>query len=148
MASVIDDYLEIAAQLGPSGIRRQLLDRELHKVNQEIGAFAPWPVSIRQDLGLAYDSRPVSLCCESEQWRAATVIQILAALRGQEAAIIIDRADILDNGNKNRLFKCLAAMPFTSLVFLKADNREDTLDLSKKGAGVSYWISAGILSEI
>lgn len=148
VAKTIDHYLEASKVLGASGIRKAILAGKIQEVNQEIASWSPWPVKIKPDLSFVYDGRPVALCCESENWRASTVVQVLVALHQEDAAIVIDRADILDNRQKNRLFKMLVAMPFSSLVLIKSDNRGDVLDLSKKGIGFSYWVEGGSCSAV
>jgi hypothetical protein len=148
VAKTIDHYLESSKILGPSGLRKKVLGKVLQDVNKQIASWSPWSVMIKNDLSFTYDGRPVALCCESERWRASTVIQILVALRQEDAAIVIDRADILDNKGKNRLFRMLVAMPFRSLVLLKADNRQDVFDLRGKGIGFSYWVEYGSCSPV
>jgi len=147
-AKTIDHWLELSGILSPGGIRKEILASKLHELNTDIASWSPWTAHIKNDLSVTFDGRPVALCCESEQWRAATILQIMVALRSGDAAVVIDRADILDNRGKNMLFKMLIRMPFRSMVFIKADNRADVLDLGKRNIGISYWVENGECAAI
>ena len=51
--------------------------------------------------------RPAQLCSASEQWRAQAAIQLtLAAMTGSRA-VVLDRADLLDAGNREGLVRAV-----------------------------------------
>ena len=126
---------------------QKTLSEKIDAMNSELQKFSPWPVTVGYDLSFAYGGRDVSLCCESERWRVSLIVQIFIANTVGDRAIIIDRGDILDNKNKNMLFKMLSRQPFFSLVLIKANNSSETILLPEK-IGKSYWVEKGVCSII
>ena len=97
-------YTEIARALGPEGVRAKMLEKGLRTLNSGLGVIASaagWPVTaIADNGGVSVGDRPVALCSESERWRAQAAIQLtLGAITGSKA-VVLDRADLLDAGNR------------------------------------------------
>ena len=97
-------YTEIARALGPEGVRAKMLEKGLRTLNSGLGVIASaagWPVTAIADNGsVSVGDRPVALCSESERWRAQAAIQLtLGAITGSKA-VVLDRADLLDAGNR------------------------------------------------
>lgn len=147
-AKAVDYYLEMSNVLSSSGLRKKVLISKIEELNEQIYKNFPWPVKIDDNLNFKFDNRPASICCESERWRISVVIQSLIAIVQDDPIVIIDRADVLDNKQKNLFFKTLLSMPFTSIVMLKADNPKDVLDLEKRGVGRSFWVEEGTVQAV
>ena len=97
-------YTEIARALGPEGVRAKMLEKGLRTLNSGLAVIASaagWPVTAIADNGsVSVGERPVALCSESERWRAQAAIQLtLGAITGSKA-VVLDRADLLDAGNR------------------------------------------------
>ena len=111
LSETIARYAEIVRALGPQGVRAQMMEAGLRKLNQGlsiIGQVAEWPIVEVGDKGAAmWDGRPVQLCSASEQWRAQAAIQLtLAAMTGSQA-VVLDRADLLDPSNREGLVRAV-----------------------------------------
>ena len=109
----ICNYLDTAKVLGPSGIRATLLEKGLRMMNKGLQAISDetgWQtVSIDEkgNVMVGKSKRPAALCSESERWRVQASLQLtIAALKG-DPAVVLDRADLLDNNNRVALIKAL-----------------------------------------
>ena len=101
-------YGRIATALGASGVRARMLDAGLARLNAGLASLASvtgWGLVEVADTGeVTYAGRAVALCSESERWRAQACVQLtLAALTGSRL-VVLDRADLLDGANRERLF--------------------------------------------
>ena len=98
-------YTEIARALGPEGVRSKMLADGMRKLNGGLVVIASasgWPLTTVGDgtCAVFVGDRPVALCSESERWRANAAIQMtLGAITGSKA-VVLDRGDILDAGNR------------------------------------------------
>ena len=104
-------YSEIAKAIGPDGIRSKMLSTGMGRLNAGLGVLADvagWPLVVGSlNGGITSDDRPISLCSESERWRAQASIQLtMAALTGS-SAVVLDRADLLDGANRAGLARGL-----------------------------------------
>ena len=111
LSETIARYVEIVRALGPQGVRAQMMEAGLKKLNQGlviIGNEATWPIVEVGDKGaVMWAGRPIQLCSASEQWRAQAAIQLtLAALTGSQA-VVLDRADLLDVRNREGLVQAV-----------------------------------------
>ena len=111
LAETIARYTEISRSLGPQGVRAQMMEDGLKRLNAGlsiIGREAGWPLVEVADKGaVMWGTRPVQLCSESERWRAQAAIQLtLAAMTGSQA-VVLDRADLLDAGNREGLVRAV-----------------------------------------
>ena len=139
-------YKEVSEVLSSKGLRKKLLVEKLKEVNTEILSWSPWPVQINDDLSVRYNDRLI--CCESEQWRIDVVVQVLNALLLDDRIIVVDRGDRLDNNNKNKLLKMLKKTGLKAILFFKANNKKDIIDLSNVALGESLWINNGKAERI
>ena len=106
-------YTEIARALGPEGVRAKMLEKGLRTLNSGLGVIASaahWPLVEVGESGAITMMvpphkvvMPIQMCSESERWRAQTAIQLtLGAITGSKA-VVIDRADLLDETNRDGL---------------------------------------------
>ena len=101
-------YTEIARALGPEGVRSKMLADGMRKLNGGLVVIASasgWPLTTVGEgtCAVFVGDRPVALCSESEKWRSQASIQMtLGAITGSKA-IVLDRGDILDSGNRTGL---------------------------------------------
>ena len=111
LAETIARYAEIVRALGPQGVRSQMMVTGLKRLNRGLGIIgreAGWPVAEVTERGsVMWSGRPIQLCSASEQWRAQAAIQLtLAAMTGSQA-VVLDRADMLDAGNREGLVRAV-----------------------------------------
>lgn len=90
----------IGNALAPDGIPADLLREALQPMNERLAQAAAdtdWPlVVIDGDMHITFGSRPLSLCSESEQWRAGAAIAEAIAHRSGVGLLCLDRFDVLD----------------------------------------------------
>ena len=111
LSQTIARYAEVVRALGPQGVRAKMMESGLRLLNSGLKALsdeADWPLVTVTDRGaVSWGGRPVALCSESERWRAQACIQLtLAAITGSQA-IVLDRADLLDPGNRKGLVRAI-----------------------------------------
>ena len=98
-------YTEIARALGPEGVRSKMLADGMRKLNGGLVVIANasgWPLTTVGDgtCAVFVGDRPVALCSESERWRAQASIQMTLGAITDSKAVVLDRGDILDGGNR------------------------------------------------
>lgn len=151
-AARVGVYTALAAQLGPDGIRAEVMRRKLNELNgelREICTAAGWQIAeVGDTFGIYYAGRPLAMCSESEQWRAAAALQVAIARREKSAAVILDRADVLDGGGRSGLLKMLLKLRMPALVAMTANAPDKVPDLAAKGAGCTYWVEAGSVAPV
>ena len=111
LAETVARYAEIVLALGPQGVRAQMMEAGLKKLNmglEVISTEAGWPAVEVTDRGaVMWGVRPIQVCSASEQWRAQAAIQLtLAAMTGSQA-VVLDRADVLDADNRDGLVRAV-----------------------------------------
>ena len=111
LSETIVRYAEIVRAVGPQGVRAKMMENGLKRLNSGLGIIAraaEWPHVLVTDRGLVtWADRPVQLSSESEKWRAQAAIQLtLAAMTGSQA-VVLDRADLLDTGNREGLVRAV-----------------------------------------
>ena len=111
LSETIARYTEIGSALGPQGVRSKMMEAGLRKLNQGlavIGGVTDWPsIEVGDKGAVLWGGRPIQLCSASEQWRAQAAIQLtLAAMTGSQA-VVLDRADLLDEGNREGLVRAV-----------------------------------------
>ena len=112
LADTIARYAEIVRAIGPQGVRSQMMEAGLKRLNKGLGVIgreAGWPVvEVTERGGVMWGgNRLIQLCSASEQWRAQAAIQLtLAAMTGSKA-VVLDRADLLDSNNRCGLVRAV-----------------------------------------
>ena len=112
LAETIARYAEIVRAIGPQGVRSQMMEAGLKRLNTGldiIARVALWPLVQVTERGSVMwaQVRPIQLCSASEQWRAQAAIQLtLAAMTGSKA-VVLDRADLLDADNRGGLVRAV-----------------------------------------
>ena len=112
LADTIARYAEIVRAIGPQGVRSQMMEAGLKRLNRGLGVIgreAGWPVvEVTERGGVMWGgNRLIQLCSASEQWRAQAAIQLtLAAMTGSKA-VVLDRADLLDSNNRCGLVRAV-----------------------------------------
>lgn len=138
--------------LEPEGIRRQALEKGLADFNGRLECLchlAKWnDVVVEGDMSVNYAGRPFVLCSESEKFRAVVTLQAAIAEYDGSAALVVDAADILDNGGRAGLLKLLAHMSYCSFVGMMTTKTQAVPDLKKLGIGRKYWIEDGKCEEV
>ncbi len=153
LAAKIAGNQKIIDALAPDGVRRTKLLRALEAFNSSrlapLCEVATWrPVTVTEDLQLAYGGRPYVLLSASEQYRVRVVMQIAMAQLDGSAAILLDGADILSADGRNGLLGLLSDVDIPAIVGMTISAREDAPDLARHGLGVTYWIEDGIAAPL
>lgn len=113
-------YNAISTAVGPGGIRAKMVEAKLAGLNKGLAVLteaAGWPlvkvavdgaITYRnEELAEPYKDRPLPLCSLSSQWRAQACLQLTIAAMTGSAAVVLDRADLLDAGNRQGLIKAV-----------------------------------------
>jgi hypothetical protein len=144
--------LAVAAILAPDGLRKQTLGKALGEINGELAAAcatAGWEtVSIGPSMEILAGRFPAWALSESHRLRARIALQIVMAQRDGSAAVLIDRADTLDQMGRNGLFRLLRATELPALVCMTMNKPEAVPDLARGGIGRSYWIEDGVVQPL
>lgn len=138
--------------LAPDGLRRKKLAAGLDDFNgrlEKLSAAAKWPaVWIDETLNAFYGTEPYWNCSESQQMRTRITLQVAMALGDQSEAVLIDRADQLDQKGRNGLFMLLKHAGLKALVLMTINAPDKVPALAKAGLGHSYWLDGGSVAEI
>lgn len=102
------------------------------------------PIAIDTDLNIDVGDTSYQMLSESEQYRVRTILQLAIAKLEQASVIIIDRADILDKMGRSRLMRMLVNAGIPAVICMTINDVKQAPDLSKMGAGNSYWIENGV----
>ena len=106
-SDTVEHYQAIVRALGPSGVRAGLLGVRLRKLQAglcKICERAEWPsVGVTAGGSITIGTRPAQLCSESERWRAQAALQLTIAAITGSAAVVLDRADMLDREGRDGL---------------------------------------------
>lgn len=137
--------------LAPGGLRQTVLARAIKAFNEEhlkpIWEKAGWPaVVIEPDMTITYDGMALRNIDDlgSGRWIARTVLQIALARAEGSPLVIIDRVDLLDDGNKNRFFGMLLGFGLTAIVGQTANKPASMKRLLGRDVVAPYWIEEGI----
>ena len=111
LSETIARYAQIVLAIGPQGVRAQMMEDGLKRLNVGLAIIrkeARWTkVEVTARGAVMWADRPIQLCSASEQWRAQAAIQLtLAAMTGSHA-VVLDRADLLDDGNREGLVRAV-----------------------------------------
>ena len=111
LAETIARYTEVVHAIGPQGVRAQMMETGLKRLNaglSVLGREAVWPmVEVTERGAVMWAGRPIQLCSASEQWRAQAAIQLTLAAMTRSQAVVLDRADLLDVGNREGLVRAV-----------------------------------------
>jgi len=138
----ISRYTSVASLLGPLGIRRSMMDRQMAVMNktlERVTELAEWPsITLADDGNVSVDGRPVLLCSASERWRAQVALQLAIAAMTQSGVCVIDGIDILDSTNRDGLLRATQQIAErTKMAILVCETDEPD------GAPVGTWIVNG-----
>ena len=110
-ADSVEHYQSIVRALGPSGVRAGLLGARLRKLQGGLRALCEasgWPnVDVTAGGSITIGKRAAPLCSESERWRAQAALQLTIAAITGSAAVVLDRADLLDRDGRDGLEKAV-----------------------------------------
>lgn len=103
----------IAEALSPSGIPNMFLSKAVDPFNSTLEQISKtsgfWPkVEIdKETMQLSYGGRDLSLCSESEQWRANAMIAIAIAMQTGHKIVFLDGFDVIQPSGRGALFNML-----------------------------------------
>jgi hypothetical protein len=102
-------WMQLADLLSPTGIPGEILADAMKPLNDRLrntAVVTGWDqVSITPQMEIMIGSRPYGLGSESAQWRAQAAIAEAISYVGEIGMLCLDRIDVLDMPNRNRLLK-------------------------------------------
>lgn len=120
----VDAYTRIAKQLGPTGVRAEMVRRGIDTLNSGLRRLRDEreqcqpEVQVDDGGSVHVNGRPALVCSESERWWAQFVIQL--ELSGNQPAvgnlIVVDRADVLGPRMWDELMWTLDKMSGTKII--------------------------------
>ena len=141
----------IVKALSPDGLRLDIMSDTIAQMQKDIDAInkeTGWKdIKINTDLSVSYGELPYVLHSESEQYRIESILQLFIAKKQKAPAVILDRADILDNEGKNGLIGAILNAGIPALVLMTLSDKKDVPGMSDPHWN-AYWISEGELEEI
>lgn len=148
LAAEIVRITEIAAVLGPDGLRKRKMVRAVGSFNTgalgKIAEGTGWAkVTLTEDLDPEYDGRPYALVSRAEKQMVRIALQIAMAEIDQSQAILIDDADTIDPLKRNGLFELLQGLTVPVVVGMMAGHPSKVPDLKAAGMGETYWVEDG-----
>lgn len=134
--------------LASTGVRQKVMVRKLTDLNERLAkvcADARWGVvRIDENLAAWMNTEPYWLLSESMQFRCRVTLQVAIAALDGSSAILIDRADMLDQNGRNALFLMLKKSGLRAFVCMTTSAREKTPNLAAAKYGTSVWLEAGV----
>lgn len=143
----------VAKILSDTGVRKAKLQKVLEMFADSYLAplcdGAKWKrVEIAPDLSPTYGGRAWAVLSESERYRVEIILRIALATLDGSSMVIIDRADVLDQHQRNGLFAMLKRLEDLPAVVCMTARREAVPNLAARGLGASYWIEDGTATPI
>lgn len=124
----INEQLVIAEALGPSGVRKTLMDDAIASLNNTLRELSSgWPknrqISVVDSGAIFWGDRPAPMCSESERWTVQAMVQLaLAMMRERDGnnpgTVVLDRCDVIDAEHWTTLMALLADGSITFPVVL------------------------------
>lgn len=145
--------------LAPEGLRMQKLVKVLGVFNDDmlrpLCALAGWQtVRVEPDMSITYGGRPYHALSglgpqlSSDQFRVRVILQVALAQRAEDACVIIDAADVLDQKGRNGIMALLNKSEMAALVCMTFSHtllvQGKVPDLEKARLGRTYWLSDGV----
>lgn len=151
--SAIVTNLAIQLILSDGGLRKTVLNRKMKDFNEKeiapVYKAAGWPaVTLDANMEPMFDGFTYRDLSKSHQWIARTVLQIAIAKLDGSDMVLLDEADLLDKGNRNRLFGMLVKLKQPAVIGMTVNVPNLVPDLAAKKVGESYWIEAGIAKPL
>lgn len=150
LATKIANNAKIQEVLKPEGLRQQKLTKALTALNASMAAFCEAagmaPVTVQDDMTIAYRGRAYGLCSESEKWRARLALQVALAKLGHASIMLVDALDIVEGPARGGIVKALSGIGIPTIVAMTAGSTAPAAAPEiggKAKLGVSYWIEAG-----
>lgn len=141
--------LKASELMSSDGLRKQVLIANLKPFNDklaEVCRVAGWgTVAIDPSLQLRWDGRHWKLISESQLFMTEITMQIAISLLEAAPLVVIDRANLLERDDLNKLFNCLRDLKIRALVAMSASRDKQgqpigVPDLGKQGRGCTYWV--------
>ena len=144
-AAQIADNQVIIDLLDETGLRRTKLAQSLTAFQESFLApiclsFGMPEVEMGADLDIALSGTPFAMLSASEQFRVKTVLQLAIAQLEKASLVIIDGADILDQGGRGKLLQAVLKVGIPAIICMTLAKPEAAPNLAAVGAGVTYWI--------
>ena len=143
-AMAVDYYDQLKKSLAPDGIRKEVLSEAIDSFNKTAEELFPeWVLSLDDELSACFNGRILSLCCESEKWRADAVLRAIVCHLSGSSLFMVDRFDILDNSQKNIFLKRMSKLNFKTVVFSTVENKSAIKKVSENISNTYYLEDCG-----
>lgn len=128
LAKQITEKIALVKMLQPEGLRQRAMALALTEFRKELASLcviansrpdAKWDVvALTDDLQIEVGGAPWSLLCKSERFKALVTLQMAIAIRDKSRALLIDEADLLDDGGRNGLMAMVRSVGLPTLIFM------------------------------
>ena len=131
--------------LDETGIRKQKLQLSLDAFIESYiaplcEAFGVAKLYMDCDLNVAVGSVYYQMLSASEQFRVRTILQVAIAQLEKASIVIIDGADILDQGGRGKLLTMVKDTGLPTIICMTLNKPDAAPDLAAAGIGKTYWI--------
>lgn len=139
--------------LDETGIRKQKLSQALDAflgsyIAPLCEAFGMKSIYMDCDLNVAVGSVYYQMLSASEQFRVRAVLQLAIARLESASVVIIDGADILDQGGRGKLLTMVKDTGMPTVVCMTLNKPDAAPDLAAAGIGKTYWIENGVCRAV
>lgn len=147
--AIIMSNIALQQILGPDGLRKTVLGRAISQFVEEqikpVCEAAGWPqVTIEPDMTIRAGGASYRNMGDSWRMLTRTVVQVAMARARGDAFVIIDGADMLDPGNRNKMFKMLSVLKVKAIVGMTIFEPKLIAGLVKAPTVSPFWINEGI----
>ena len=147
-ADMISSNQKIIDLLETTGLRQtkmaQCLDAfQSSIIDPLVETFGAKPLTIDVDLNITLGGTPYAMLSAGEQFRVRCLLQLAIAKIEKAGLVIIDGADILDQGGRNGLLKAVISTGIPAIICVTVNKPDQVPDLAAAGKGVTYWVEAG-----
>ena len=148
--SSIEKNAVILTALAPDGLRLKRLTEVLDEVNPKLAALSNTAgyaaLSIQPDMSIAFGGRLFTLCSQSEQYRAMTILTLFVAQETGASCVVFDGADVLDGSGRNGLMSAIKSVRIPALICMTMGAKEyDRIKpvIEENGTVKTYWMENG-----
>jgi hypothetical protein len=145
---------ELVAALHQGGVRKTKLDEQIKRFNNDVlkplsNKFGSEIIWIDNDLNMLRGNYQYYLLSRSARYCVRTVLQVAIAMADKSELLVIDDVDEINDRNKRGgLLSMVISSGIPALLCMAKRPEENAPDLSIRGDGNTYVVSAGVVTPI
>lgn len=141
----ITDNQTIIDMLDETGLRRTKLAQCLSAFQNGYltplcQSFGMPEIELSADLEISMGKTPYQMFSASEQFRVRAILQLAIAQLEKASLVIIDNADILDQGGRGKLLQAVLKAGIPAVICMTLNKPDMAPNLAAAGAGATYWV--------